>query len=161
MRDFNWHPTEQIPERVIGSAVCSNAYCSLDPSAGGDTSRWILSSQITAAEWTASAYIQHYDWYMQSNPTYDFQINQFDKRITTGGRYDRTLIQEQNIALIPIELLEVSPVLIVAVPHRNFGSGQDLVRKFLPNQKTSLFIDVKSAYRDVAGENPRLTYWSL
>ena len=72
-----------------------------------------------------------------------------------------SVIQEQNIALIPIEQLEVAPVLIVAVPHRNFGSGQDLVRKFLPNQKTSLFIDVKSAYRDVAGENPRLTYWSL
>ena len=72
-----------------------------------------------------------------------------------------SVIQEQNIALIPIEQLEVSPVLIVAVPHRNFGSGQDLVRKFLPNQKTSLFIDVKSAYRDVAGENPSLTYWSL
>ena len=72
-----------------------------------------------------------------------------------------SVIQEQNIALIPIEQLEVSPVLIVAVPHRNFGSGQDLVRKFLPNQKTSLFIDVKSAYRDVAGEYPRLTYWSL
>ena len=72
-----------------------------------------------------------------------------------------SVIQEQNIALIPIEQLEVAPVLIVAVPHRNFGSGQDLVRKFLPNQKTSLFIDVKSAYRDVAGENPSLTYWSL
>ena len=72
-----------------------------------------------------------------------------------------SVIQEQNIALIPIEQLEVAPVLIVAVPHRNFGSGQDLVGKFLPNQKTSLFIDVKSAYRDVAGENPRLTYWSL
>jgi len=109
----NWHPTEQIPERVIGSTVCSNAYCSLDPSAGGDTSRWILSSQITAAEWNASAYIQHYDWYMQSNPTYDFQINQFDKRITTGGRYDRTLIQEQNIELdIGLELRhdDIGPV---------------------------------------------------
>lgn len=95
----NWHPTEQIPERVIGSAVCTDAYCSLDSSAGGDTSRWILSGQITAADWNASAYIQRYDWYMQSNPTYDFQINQFDNRITTGGRYDRTLIQEQNIEL--------------------------------------------------------------
>ena len=74
---------------------------------------------------------------------------------------DDSVKLDQDITLIPIEQLDVSPVLIVAVPHRNFGSGQDLVRKFLPNQKTSLFIDVKSAYRDVAGENPRLTYWSL
>ena len=41
--------------------------------------------------WRASAYAQYYDWFMQSNPTYDFQINQFDERWTTGGRYERTL----------------------------------------------------------------------
>ena len=61
-----------------------------------------------------------------------------------------SVIQEQNIALIPIEQLEVAPVLIVAVPLRNFGSGQDLVRKFLPEQEPGLFIEVKSAYRAVA-----------
>ena len=93
----DWHPTEQIPERVIGSSVCADAFCSLDPSAGGNTSRWIASAQLAGVDWDASGYLQYYDWDMQSNPTYDFQINQFDKRTTIGGRFDRTLIEEMNL----------------------------------------------------------------
>jgi len=93
----DWHPTEQVPERVIGSAVCPDAFCSLDPSAGGNTTRWIASAQMTATDWDASAYVQYYDWNMQSNPTYDAQINQFDERVTTGGRYDRTLIENMGL----------------------------------------------------------------
>ena len=93
----DWHPTEQIPERVIGSAVCEDAFCTLDPSAGGNTSRWIASAQLAGVDWDASAYLQYYDWDMQSNPTYDFQINQFDKRTTVGGRFDRTFIEEMNL----------------------------------------------------------------
>jgi outer membrane receptor protein involved in Fe transport len=36
---------------------------------------------------------------MQSNPTYDFQINQFDRRWTTGGRYDRTVLESDTVTL--------------------------------------------------------------
>ena len=36
---------------------------------------------------------------MQSDPTYDFQINQFDRRWTTGGRYNRTVIQTMSLEL--------------------------------------------------------------
>ncbi len=97
--DGNWHPTEQIPERVIGSAVCRDKFCSIDPSAGGDTSRWVANIQMKGADWHASAYLQYYDWLMQSNPTYDFQINQFDKRATTGAMYGRTLIEESHLNL--------------------------------------------------------------
>jgi outer membrane receptor protein involved in Fe transport len=117
----NWHPTEQIPERVIGSTVCKDVYCSLDASAGGNTSRWILSSQLVSTDWNASAYIQRYDWHMQSNPTYDYQINQFDKRITLGGRYDKTLIEKDNIELdIGLEFRhdDIGPV---GVEHQNTG----------------------------------------
>jgi outer membrane receptor protein involved in Fe transport len=92
-----WRPTEQIPERVIGSAVCADAFCALDPTARGDTSRWVGGAQLSGDDWTAAAYMQRYDWNMQSNPTYDFQINQFDKRTTTGGRYERTVIGQMNV----------------------------------------------------------------
>ena len=95
----DWHPTEQIPERAIGSAVCSDAFCSLDPTAGGNTSRWIAAAQLTGTDWDASGYLQYYDWLMESNPTYDLQIHQFDKRVTTGGRYDRTLIEQMDFEL--------------------------------------------------------------
>jgi outer membrane receptor protein involved in Fe transport len=88
----DWHPTEQIPERAIGTAVCADAFCALDQSAGGNTSRWIAAARLNGEDWSASAYLQTYDWYMQSDPTYDFQINQFDQRVTTGGRYDKTLL---------------------------------------------------------------------
>jgi outer membrane receptor protein involved in Fe transport len=95
----DWHPTEQVPERAIGSAVCPTPYCTLDQTAGGNTSRWIAAAQLDGDDWSARAYLQYYDWYMQSNPTYDFQINQFDKRVTTGGRYDKYLIENSNVEL--------------------------------------------------------------
>jgi outer membrane receptor protein involved in Fe transport len=97
--DGNWHPTEQIPERAIGTSVCEDAYCVLDPTADGDTSRWIAGVQLNADKWLGSAYVQHYDWFMQSNPTYDFQINQFDKRWTTGGRYERIVHESDKVTV--------------------------------------------------------------
>ena len=97
--DGNWHPTEQIPERAIGTSVCEDAFCVLDPTADGDTSRWIAGVQLDGDVWNASAYLQHYDWFMQSNATYDFQINQFDRRWTTGGRYDRTVFENDIVAV--------------------------------------------------------------
>lgn len=89
-----WRPTEQIPERIIGSQFCPDAFCSLDPSATGETNRWIASTELDGDRWHASGYLQHYDWEMLSNPTYDFQINQFDRRWTLGGRVERNVLQE-------------------------------------------------------------------
>jgi outer membrane receptor protein involved in Fe transport len=95
----NWHPTEQVPERAIGTPVCPDAFCVLDSTAGGDTSRWIGSVVMDSDKWRASAYAQHYDWTMTSNPTYDFQLNQFDKRWTTGGRYERVVLEASQVAV--------------------------------------------------------------
>jgi outer membrane receptor protein involved in Fe transport len=96
----NWHPTEQVAERAIGTPVCVDEFCTLDPTADGDTSRWIGTVQLTAESWDASAYVQQYDWFMQSNPTYDAQINQFDKRWTVGGRYNRTLLESEAFEVL-------------------------------------------------------------
>jgi outer membrane receptor protein involved in Fe transport len=49
--------------------------------------------------WSGSVYAQYYDWYMQSNPTYDAQINQFDKRVTLGGRYQRVVAETDAVAV--------------------------------------------------------------
>ena len=97
--DGNWHPTEQIPERGIGTPACDDAFCVLDPTAGGNTERWIAGVQLDSQMWSASAYAQYYDWFMQSNPTYDFQLNQFDRRWTTGGRYDRTVLENDDVTV--------------------------------------------------------------
>jgi outer membrane receptor protein involved in Fe transport len=95
----DWHPTEQIPERAIGTSVCEDAYCVLDPTADGYTSRWIAGVQLDGDVWGASVYAQYYDWFMSSNPTYDFQLNQFDRRWTTGGRYDRTAFENDKVVV--------------------------------------------------------------
>ncbi|MES2825596.1 MAG: TonB-dependent receptor [Pseudomonadota bacterium] len=93
-----WHPTEQTPESVFGSAICKDEYCSLDPTAYGKTKRWILTSNWFSDEWRATLYAQFYDWHMLSNATYtlDGQIDQFDRRNTVGGRYERNLFAAET-----------------------------------------------------------------
>jgi outer membrane receptor protein involved in Fe transport len=97
--DAQWHPTEQIPERAIGTVACADEFCALDPTAIGDTSRWIGSAVLDGAKWRASAYVQYYDWQMTSNPTYDYQLHQFDRRTTIGGRYEHTVIDGDKLQL--------------------------------------------------------------
>ena len=76
--DGNWHPTEQIPERAIGTpSARTRSACSIRrPTAIRRVGS--RGAQLEGEVWRASAYAQYYDWFMQSNPTYDFQINQFD-----------------------------------------------------------------------------------
>jgi outer membrane receptor protein involved in Fe transport len=91
-----WRPTEQIPERIIGSAVCPNVFCSPDPTATGETDRFVVNARLTGDGWKANVYGQAYDWDMFSNPTYanadgtSAQIHQFDRRVILGMRAERT-----------------------------------------------------------------------
>src|SRR5690606_10924344 len=96
----SWDPTEQVPERAFGTPACPDEFCSLDPTAHGETSRWILTSQLTGSDWSATLYGQHYDWTMSSNPTYDYQINQFDKRWTVGGSAEKTLYEATTLHVV-------------------------------------------------------------
>jgi hypothetical protein len=85
-----WHPTEQIPERIIGTALCPDVFCSPDPSARGETTRLIGNIAVEQPTWRANVYAQFYDWSMSSNPTYadadgtSAQIHQFDRRWVLG-----------------------------------------------------------------------------
>lgn len=97
--DGNWHPTEQIPERAIGTSLCPDAFCVLDATPEGETKRWIATAELEGDHWSATAYLQSYDWFMQSNPTYDAQINQFDQRTTAGGRYDNLVLTTDRLDL--------------------------------------------------------------
>lgn len=84
-----WHPTEQLPERAIGTAVCEDAYCSLDDSATGRTDRHILTASLRGEAWRATVWSQFYDWAMLSDSTYAAQIRQADRRFIHGGRLER------------------------------------------------------------------------
>jgi outer membrane receptor protein involved in Fe transport len=102
-----WRPTEQVPERIVGSAFCPDAFCSPDPSARGQTDRLIANAQLSGGALQANAYVQFYKWHMSSNPTYanadgsSAQINQFDNRTTFGLKADWTakLAPDVEIAL--------------------------------------------------------------
>lgn len=97
--DAKWNPTEQIPERALGTVACEDEFCALDTTADGSTERWILTSNLTGNDWEASLFAQHYDWQMQSNPTYDYQINQFDKRWTVGGKLSSRWIDNARVSV--------------------------------------------------------------
>lgn len=85
-----WQPTEQIPERIIGTPLCPDVFCSPDPSARGETTRIVGNITVSQPTWRANAYVQFYDWRMFSNPTYadpdgtSAQIEQFDRRWVSG-----------------------------------------------------------------------------
>ncbi|WP_340267606.1 TonB-dependent receptor [Sphingobium mellinum] len=85
-----WRPTEQIPERIIGSAQCPDRFCSPDPSARGETTRFVGNFAVRQPDWSANLYAQYYDWNMYSNPTYadpdgtSAQIDQYDRRWIVG-----------------------------------------------------------------------------
>lgn len=85
-----WHPTEQIPDRIIGSTVCADQFCSPDPTAKGATMRFIATAGLTGERFRAAVSAQFYDWSMYSNPTYanpdgtSAQIFQFDRRRVFG-----------------------------------------------------------------------------
>ena len=92
-----WHPTEQIPERSIGTAACADAFCALDDSPIGETYRLVTSAALKGDDWHAAIYGQYYDWHMISDPTYDYQINQLDRRSIFGGRYERSLVNNAKV----------------------------------------------------------------
>lgn len=91
-----WRPTEQIPERIIGSSVCADVFCSPDPTATGETTRVMANARLTGESWKANVYGQFYDWNMFSNPTYanadgtSAQIHQFDRRWVLGLKAEKT-----------------------------------------------------------------------
>tara|TARA_R110000824_G_scaffold336_3_gene1851 strand:- start:1702 stop:3735 length:2034 start_codon:yes stop_codon:yes gene_type:complete len=95
----SWEPTEQIPERAFGTSVCEDAFCSLDSTAKGETTRWIANLGLDGNDWNANVYAQFYDWTMSSDPTYDFQINQFDKRWILGGDSNYTVVDSADYVI--------------------------------------------------------------
>jgi len=121
----DWDPTEQVPERAFGSSACPDEYCSLDPTAEGETSRWIVTTEVTGDDWSGTLFAQHYDWTMSSNPTYDYQINQFDKRWTIGGKGEKTLIEEMNYQVIAGANFRYDDASRVGVEHTDRGQFVD------------------------------------
>jgi len=93
--DATWRPTEQIPQRAIGTLV-PDAYGTLDPFLKGRTEREIFTIGLSGDDYRISFYAQHYDWSLLSNFTFFLEdpvngdeLRQYETRWTYGGRIER------------------------------------------------------------------------
>ena len=93
--DATWSSADQIPRRVLEGGLIGR-FGSLDPSLGGETSRYSLSgdwsADVGAGRLRLNAYTIDYDLDLFSNFTYFLddpldgdQLEQIDKRRVTGG----------------------------------------------------------------------------
>lgn len=103
--DATWAPTEQIPERAIGTLV-EDAYGTLDPTLRGSTARQVLTLGYQDDDWRLTAWGQHYDWSLLSNFTFFLddpvngdQLRQYEERLTFGGRIERTFELNDRVSL--------------------------------------------------------------
>jgi outer membrane receptor protein involved in Fe transport len=131
-----WRPTEQIPERAIGTSVCKDAFCALDPTATGETLRWIGAARLLGDGWRASLWAQYYDWHMLSNATYDFQINQFDRRWIGGGRYQRELQLSDTLALTAGVETRYDDIGNVGLQHTDAGRAVEDISRVAVNESS-------------------------
>ena len=95
-----WTTTEQEPLRAIHSGLIG-LYGEIDPTDGGDTSRYSLSARMAqsddAGSWKANAYVVKYEmdlfndftWFL-TNPIAGDQFQQHDDRVYGGGGISRT-----------------------------------------------------------------------
>jgi outer membrane receptor protein involved in Fe transport len=104
--EATWRPTEQIPERAIGTLIDS-VFGSIDPDLSGRTQRSIFALRLDAEAWRLSAYVQRYDWHLSSNFTFFLddpvsgdELEQVDQRWTYGGRAERSFKPLPGLKLV-------------------------------------------------------------
>src|SRR5580658_57032 len=96
-----WNSTDQIPLRAIASGLIG-LDGELDPTDGGDTSRFSLSGRLAQTDadgaWKANAYLvkygldlyNNYTWFL-TDPVNGDQFHQHDDRVYGGGGVSRTV----------------------------------------------------------------------
>ena len=149
-----WRPTEQIPERAVGTAVCANVFCSLDPSAVGETLRWIAAARLIGENWRATVYGQYYDWHMLSDATYDFQINQFDRRWIGGGRFERAVEFNEHLTLTAGVEVRHDDIGNVGLQHTEAGASIETISRHAVRE-SSAAVYTEASWRPL--ERLRLT----
>ena len=91
----NWNASDQVALRAITTGQIG-LFGEIDPSDGGDTSRFMLSTRLAQSDdgglWKANAYVAKYTlnlfnnftWYT-TDPVNGDQFHQYDDRIYAGG----------------------------------------------------------------------------
>lgn len=99
----NWRATDQIPERLIDDGTL-DAFGSLDPDLGGNTTRYSASAQLTTQNASVEAYFVDYDFQLFSNFTYFLNNSPFLKN--RRARVDQNQVVEH--------------------PHHTTGAGDEI-----------------------------------
>ncbi len=127
--DASWAPTEQTPERVIGTPLCEDRYCSLDPTLRGRTEREILTLNYQSPSWKITAWAQHYDWSLLSNFTFFLedpvdgdQLRQFASLWSYGGRLEHTFEISDALSLRAGSELRIDDIGRVGLDHTRDGT---------------------------------------
>jgi opacity protein-like surface antigen/outer membrane receptor protein involved in Fe transport len=96
----SWNATDQVALRAITTGQIG-LFGEIDPTDGGDTSRFMLSTRFAHSDddglWKANAYVVKYmlnlfsnfTWFT-TNPTLGDQFHQYDDRVYGGGAVSRT-----------------------------------------------------------------------
>jgi opacity protein-like surface antigen len=96
----NWNASDQVALRAITTGQIG-LFGEIDPTDGGDTSRFMLSTRFAHSDddglWKANAYVVKYSldlfnnftWFT-TNPTLGDQFHQYDDRVYGGGAVSRT-----------------------------------------------------------------------
>jgi len=89
--DNSWNSADQIPMRAVESGLIDK-FGSIDPTVGGQSSRYSLSANWVNQNWQLSAYVIDYDlnlWgnftYFMEDPVNGDQVEQVDQRKIYGG----------------------------------------------------------------------------
>jgi hypothetical protein len=99
-----WNSSDQIPQRAVSQDIISR-YGALDPSDGGRTAKYLLSTDWTHKEDNGTTNLLLYGFYYYMNLYSDFtfflndpvhgdQFEQVDRRYVTGGKLTQTLDDE-------------------------------------------------------------------
>ena len=89
--DNSWNSADQIPQRAVESGLIDK-FGSIDPTVGGQSSRYSLSANWINQNWQLSGYIIDYGlnlWgnftYFMEDPINGDQVEQVDQRMIYGG----------------------------------------------------------------------------
>src|SRR5690606_11275848 len=142
--DASWAPTEQPPERVIGTPLCEDRYCSLDTALRGTTKRQILTLNYQASNWRITAWAQHYGWSLLSNFTFflDDPINgdelrQYEELWSYGGRLEHTFDFSDAVSLRPGTELRRDEIDPVGLDHTKAGAILETAGAFKANESSA------------------------
>ena len=158
----NWNSSDQLALRAITTGQVG-LFGEIDPTDGGDTSRFMLSTRFAHSDdngmWKANAYVVKYTlnlfnnftWFT-TNPTLGDQFHQSDDRIYSGGAVSRTF--NGTLFSLPSQT-------VVGLQTRdddiNVGLTNTFRRQFLSN---TLFDHVNEGNVGVYAENTtRWTDW--